>query len=520
MKEKIIYILGIIITIWIGYIAYKYLLEAPHGYSSFSLFVGVVALVTFGIRLKRTINGLFTPSTQDTYSYVVPLKKAAKILLKHEYSSFEKKINTAVNNKEFYLITEDGRKYCTEYIAENDYNKLNRRYLKMAKLKDIKIIKREGLSIEEIQTINNVGDSLEQYLFDYSQEKGFLVHIKKDELEEKIQQLIQPYKILISFDFLDNLEKKYKDNNTKYTIKHSSLSYSEEIWSEKEIAKFTEIATLLEKKGYIFFVAYHRSDCRWFGVVPKKSYQSLDNLVVIKVITVQELFTNYVGERYYTHEEKFQMFYEENKEKILQDDYEFIYKIAPSEIESNSLSCVGGAGISIDSDKYPHYDNEPMEHVLTLDLNDFECLKHRYPNARAISLYISDRMENEAYEPNTTETKVLILTQQDISNNLSTSFTPKKLDKKSLNVEPIAIPKEFLKNSILKYEEGSWQKILYDFIYNSNYVCGYPIWIQNEDREDGFIAQFDASLLDINLGGGLFSSGIMYVFDDDAYWQM
>jgi len=78
MKEKIIYILGIIITIWLGYIAYKYLLEAPHGYSSFSLFVGVVALVAFGIRIKRTINELFTLSTQDTYSYVIPLKKLQK----------------------------------------------------------------------------------------------------------------------------------------------------------------------------------------------------------------------------------------------------------------------------------------------------------------------------------------------------------------------------------------------------------------------------------------------------------
>ena len=325
---------------------------------------------------------------------------------------------------------------------------------------------------------------------------------------------------MIFFESLANLEKKYKDNNTKYTIKHSSLSSSEEIWSEKEIAKFIEIATLLAKKGYIFFVAYYRSDCRWFGVVAKKSYQSLDNLVVIKVITVQELFANYVGERYYTHEEKFQMFYGEIKEKIFQDEYEVIYKIAPSEIESNSLSCVGGAGISIDPDKYPYYDEEPMEHILTLDLNDFKCLKQRHSNTRAISLYISDRMKNEAYEPNTMETKVLILTQEDISNNFSTSFAPKKLDKKSLNIEPIAIPKEFLKNSILEYEEGSWQRILYDYIYNSNYVCGYPVWIQNEGRDDGFIAQFDASLLDINLGGGLFSSGIMYVFDDDAYWQM
>lgn len=81
---------------------------------------------------------------------------------------------------------------------------------------------------------------------------------------------------MIFFESLANLEKKYKDNNTKYTIKHSSLSSSEEIWSEKEIAKFIEIATLLAKKGYIFFVAYYRSDCRWFGVVAKKSYQSLD----------------------------------------------------------------------------------------------------------------------------------------------------------------------------------------------------------------------------------------------------
>jgi len=467
----------------------------------------------------RIIKDFFTLN-EDTYSYIIPLKKAAKVLLNDEYDAFEKKIDTAVNNKEFYLITNDGKKYCTEYIAKDDYEKLNERYLKMAELKDIKIIKRDGLKVEEIVIINYVGDSLEQYLFNYAQEKNLLVHISKYELEEKIQQLIKPYNVSISFDFLNEIEKKYKDSSLKYTIKHDSLNYSEEIWSEADMAKFTEMAILLKKKGYLFFISNYGSDRRWFGVVPKKSYQSLNALATIEVISVEELFANHVGERHYTYEEKFQMFYGEIKEKIVQEEHEIIYKITPSEVERNSLSSVGGAGLNIDSDKYPYYDNKPMEHVLTLDLNDFKSLKQKYPDTRAIALYISDIMENEAYEPNTLETEVLMLSEEDILNKPLSSFTSSKVDKKSLNIEPIAIPKGFLEKSILEYEEESWQRSLYTFIYNFNYVSGDPIWMQNEDRDSGFIAQFDDSLLDINLGGGLFSGGVMYVFDDDAYWQM
>ena len=53
----------------------------------------------------------------------------------------------------------------------------------MAKEKDIKIIKRNGLDIQEIVTLNYVGDDLERYMFVYAQLKERLLQFNADGTE-------------------------------------------------------------------------------------------------------------------------------------------------------------------------------------------------------------------------------------------------------------------------------------------------------------------------------------------------
>ena len=47
-------------------------------------------------------------------------------------------------------------------------------------------------------------------------------------------------------------------------------------------------------------------------------------------------------------------------------------------------------------------------------------------------------------------------------------------------------------------------------------ALGFPIWLQGDEDSGGeFLFQFDEALAYTNLG----DSGVMYVFDDTAFWQ-
>lgn len=190
------------------------------------------------------------------------------------------------------------------------------------------------------------------------------------------------------------------------------------------------------------------------------------------------------------------------------------------EYEDGEINRLGGFGIGIDEENWPKYEDKYMDHILTLDLNSFPALKMQYPDYRAISLYISDAKENEAYEIDTNESIVIFLKQEDIDNKKRPENIDYEvqLEKDSFVFETVLIPKK-----IFKYEYSENDELinkLIKILYNNNYINGAPIWMQNDDREDeGFICQIDSSLVEANFGGGPFHSGIMYIFNDVAFWQ-
>lgn len=53
-------------------------------------------------------------------------------------------------------------------------------------------------------------------------------------------------------------------------------------------------------------------------------------------------------------------------------------------------------------------------------------------------------------------------------------------------------------------------------LFNCAYLGGQPLWLQSDEHHAPFIGQFDEQLApDLNLG----DSGVMYLFEDTAFWQ-
>lgn len=205
------------------------------------------------------------------------------------------------------------------------------------------------------------------------------------------------------------------------------------------------------------------------------------------------------------------------RDKISKDDCFDISVLLAQDVvyEENAINRLGGFGIGIDEESWPKYEDEYMDHIITLDLQSFPALQVQYPEYRAVSLYISDAFDNEAYEVDTDETTVLFLTQENIDHRkLSQDIDEPQLEKNSFVFETIVIPKK-----IFEYEYDEEDELieqLSGLLYNASYFNGCPLWMQNEDREDeGFIGQIDERLVEINIGG----DGIMYIFNDRAFWQ-
>jgi antitoxin component YwqK of YwqJK toxin-antitoxin module len=173
------------------------------------------------------------------------------------------------------------------------------------------------------------------------------------------------------------------------------------------------------------------------------------------------------------------------------------------------LNRVYGAAPGVGADRWPMHRDEPMHHLFTLDLQTMPELATQIgQDARTLSLFISDPGDNEAYSYDTDETAVVISTQAQID------AEPAPPDGAPLDAEPNGF--EVLAVDV---DPGLWDgdSELRRAIYGANArVLGEPIWLQDDEGGGGeFYMQFDEGFVDINLG----DCGVMYVFDDAAFWQ-
>lgn len=187
-----------------------------------------------------------------------------------------------------------------------------------------------------------------------------------------------------------------------------------------------------------------------------------------------------------------------------------LYKEDKDANERDVTRC-DGVPIGVSDESWPQHKGKPMEHLLTLDLDQMPALKKGVlENQRAISLFINDRMENEAFEEDNEDTSVMLLSNADIEQVVSPSGSAGK----KIAIIPIDVPVDVFSTEESDIDEIiEIQGMLLDEV--CAYVGGGPVWMQGDESNDNFLFQFDERLVDVNLG----DSGVMYVFAKTAFWQ-
>jgi len=172
------------------------------------------------------------------------------------------------------------------------------------------------------------------------------------------------------------------------------------------------------------------------------------------------------------------------------------------------VSRVGGPGYDL-ADRQPVHDDEPMTHIFTLAVDDVPALRGAFPDAVAVALYVAGPDMNEAFAPYNDETCVIGVLGGDIARG---EAAPTSKDLEANAVEAITVDV-----AAAAFDGGGVaDKELHKAIYALHARAGgSPIWLQSEEEGGRFLLQLDERFAPINLG----DCGVMYVFDDTAYWQ-
>ncbi|MBZ5710402.1 hypothetical protein [Nannocystis pusilla] len=150
---------------------------------------------------------------------------------------------------------------------------------------------------------------------------------------------------------------------------------------------------------------------------------------------------------------------------------------------------------------------EPMEHVITLDLAQLPELAARYPGARSVSLYLPDPQTGERHSRG----ELVWTAEADLDEAPGSTKGAA-----TLRVEAFDVPEVIFDEGGADLEGAA--KRVRGFVYSSHgYVGGGPLWLQDgaPGVDPDFLFQFDEGLCYINLG----DAGVMYVFDGYIDWQ-
>ncbi|MCS6796280.1 MAG: toxin-antitoxin system YwqK family antitoxin [Raineya sp.] len=172
---------------------------------------------------------------------------------------------------------------------------------------------------------------------------------------------------------------------------------------------------------------------------------------------------------------------------------------------ADSLNYIGKHA-PIHKELIPTCHKKKMQHIFTLDIRTMPLLAKRVlQDTIAISFFVFEPEYNEAYEPFNNQTAILFLKENDIQQ------TKKETDSYTFQITELQVP-----NEIFDYECNEEAAEIRKKVFQAPcYVLGEPIWLQDEQHQGNFILQFDETFGGVNLGDG----GVMYVFEDTAFWQ-
>ena len=186
------------------------------------------------------------------------------------------------------------------------------------------------------------------------------------------------------------------------------------------------------------------------------------------------------------------------------------------EPDGSELNRTCGAPIGVDERNWPIAEGEKMAHAITLDLESVPALQANFPaGTRAVAVFVSDLMENEAFEPGNPETAVVLLTEADIAKGVAEWDAADEAGSTSFAAHEIDLPVDVFSEEIYELDETDPVYELSEELNRFALAGGKPLWLQGPEHDGEIILQFDEELVDMNLG----DAGVMYVFRDTAFWQ-
>ena len=179
--------------------------------------------------------------------------------------------------------------------------------------------------------------------------------------------------------------------------------------------------------------------------------------------------------------------------------------------QAGEVNRILGQPVGVAASRWPQYRGQPMHHVLTLDLDTAPELRRgrlasKLAGTRAIALFVSDTSSNEAWEPGTKESAVVLIDEAQIAAN------PGETSGKAMSVVAEQVPASVFGS---REPEDSEEVSKRHGLGVDSYAGGGPIWLQGAEHRGSFVLQFSEELVPMNLGDG----GEMYVFLDTAFWQ-
>ncbi|MCA9649586.1 MAG: hypothetical protein H6712_25805 [Myxococcales bacterium] len=179
---------------------------------------------------------------------------------------------------------------------------------------------------------------------------------------------------------------------------------------------------------------------------------------------------------------------------------------------STSLGRVGDVALGIGEERWPTHGDEaePMEHVITLDLRQMPHLRGSFEDdVVGVAVFVSSRRDNEAYEPHNDEVAIVRIKESDLE--LGEHDPRGENSCIALRVTGVDVPA-----ATFGGRDESLAPLRRAIYQLGGRAGGSPLWLQeDEDPGSEFLMQLDESLVDINLG----DSGILYLFEDTAFWQ-
>ncbi len=186
------------------------------------------------------------------------------------------------------------------------------------------------------------------------------------------------------------------------------------------------------------------------------------------------------------------------------------------------LNRIGGRPFGVDADTWPCKDDDadqPMEHMFTLDMNSVPQLQSRVgDDVRAVALYVYQPDYNEAWTPYNSDTTVMMLTEDDLSDGPFDGELPTGDDSpRAFSVQAVEVPVEAFVEMGWDEERDADLEAIRNAVYRCRaYVGGEAIWLQSDESAGfNFLMQFDEGFVHMNLG----DCGVMYVYPDTAFWQ-